>query len=319
MSNPFELIEQLDYKGLEAYLKVENINVVNKHNQSLLDAAIACEFDDAFDLLIKNYINLNTQDDSGNTPLIYTILYNKIGYFKRLVREGANLNLTNNKGESAIMVALNQRKMDMAHILLDSNVDLKVVDKNDENICFSIVRSHNLNLLKEITSKNKELLNSLNYTRRNLLHEACMVKDQDIALYLLRNGVLANSADNFGETPIFFAAREKDYDMIKLLISYGALIDKRNGFYETILDITKGEIHDYIEYQMNSVKYNKYLKRYPLHVAVIHNDFLRVKQQANRYNIDKKDDFNYRPIDYARLLNYTDSYNLLKQYDKLKH
>jgi ankyrin repeat protein len=319
MSDPFKLIEALDYKGLEAYLKVENINVLNEHKQSLLDAAIASEFDDAFDLLIKNYINLNTLDDSGNTPLMYSILYNKIGYFKRLVREGANLNLTNNKGESAIMIALNQRKMDMAHILLDSGVDLKVVDKNDENICFSIVRSHNLPLLKEIIAKNKNLLFSINYTRRNLLHEACMVKDHNIALYLLNNGLLANSADNFGETPIFFAAREKDYDMIKLLISYGAIIEKRNGFYETVLDIAKGEIHDYIEYQMQSVRYNRYLKKYPLHVAVINNDFLRVKQQANRYNMNKKDDFNYRPIDYARLLNYTDSYNLLKQYEKLKN
>ena len=55
MSDPFKLIEALDYKGLEAYLKVENINVLNEHKQSLLDAAIASEFDDAFDLLIKNY------------------------------------------------------------------------------------------------------------------------------------------------------------------------------------------------------------------------------------------------------------------------
>jgi ankyrin repeat protein len=155
------------------------------------------------------------------------------------------------------MIALNQRKMDMAHILLDSGVDLKVVDKNDENICFSIVRSHNLPLLKEIIAKNKTLLFSINYTRRNLLHEACMVKDHNIALYLLNNGLLANSADNFGETPIFFAAREKDYDMIKLLISYGAIIEKRNGFYETVLDIAKGEIHDYIEYQMQNAPVGK--------------------------------------------------------------
>ena len=315
MSNAFVYIETQNYNALEAYLKVENINVLNKMGQNLLHASIMAEFDDAFDLLIKNYINVNAQDMYGNTPLIYTIMYNKIGYFKRLVREGANLNIANNKGETPIMIALNLKKMDMAYILLDSNVNLNTTNSNDENICFSIIDSHNLDLLKKIISKNKDLLYSVNFTKKSLLHEACLVKDKDIALYLLSNGVLSNVCDNFGETPLFISAKEKDYDMIKLLLSYGARLEKRNSFYETVYDVSRPEIKDYLKYQEENIKYLKYGKKYPLHLAVLLGDFAKVKQQVNRYNITKKDDFNYRPIEYAKKLKYTDIYNLLKIYE----
>lgn len=316
MNNPFDYIASLDYKSLEAYLKVSNINILNDKGRNLLIASIIAEFDDAFDLLIKNYININQTDNLGNTPLMYTIMFNRIGYFKRLIREKCNLNITNLKGESPIMLALNLKKMDMAYILLDMNVDLTKSNQNDENITFSIVRSHNLSLLKKIIEKDKRLIYSQNYTHRTLLHEACMVKDKEIALYLLASGVLSNCADNFGETPMFFAVREKDYDMIALLLSYGARLEKMNGFYETVFDIAKDELLEFLKYQQLSIKYNRYQKKYPLHTAVLLNDFLKVKQTLSRYNIGQKDDFKYRPIEYAKLLNYKHIYNLLLQFEK---
>ena len=71
MNNPFELISSLDYEGLEAYLKVENINVLNEKNQNLLDAAIIYEFDDAFDLLIKNYNDISYKRKNHEQVALY--------------------------------------------------------------------------------------------------------------------------------------------------------------------------------------------------------------------------------------------------------
>ena len=318
MKEPFLYIKNLDYKSLEEYLRVEDINVCNENGQNLLILSIINEFDNAFDLLIKNSININALDNLGNTALNYAIIYNKLGYFKRLVREGANLNITNKSGESAIMLALNLKREEMAKILLDYNVCLDFVNKNNENICFSIIKSHNKKFLIDVLSKNPKLLYSINFSKKTLLHEACTVGDVEIAKFLLTKGILSNCADNFGETPLFIAVREKNYDLIDLLLSFGALMDKKNDFFETIFDIAKPEIKEYLLYYYNSAKYIRYTKKYPLHSAVIYNDFIKVKQLTSYYNFIKKDDFNNRPIDIAHKLNYVDIYNFLKRFESTK-
>ncbi len=318
MNKAFEYIKNLDYKSLEEYLRVEDINVLNEEGQNLLMTSIINEFDNAFDLLIKNFIDINAKDYLGNTALMYTILYNKLGYFKRLVREGSNLNLINANGESALMISLNLKRDEMTKILLDYNVSLEIVNKNDENICFAIIKAHNKKLLIDILSKKPALLYSKNFSKKTLLHEACLVGDIEIAKYLLGKGILSNVSDAFGETPLFISVREKNYDLIDLLISFGALLDKKNDFFETVFDIAKPEIKDYLLYYYNSVKYIRYNKKYPLHVAIIYNDFVKVKQLTSYYNFTKKDDFNNRPIDIAKKLNYLDIYNFLKRYETTK-
>lgn len=315
----FDNIKEKDLKSLEDYLKLGSINAKNELGQSLLDYAIIYDFEEAFDLLVKNYIDLNSVDNDGNTALMYSINYNKIGYFKRLVREKCNLNIVNNKGESAIMIALNKNHLEMAKILFDSNVDLSFKNKNDENIYFSIIRSHNLDLLSDMLQGNEKYINSKNFTKRGLLHQAVIVSDYKIAFYLLNSGICANVADNFGETPIFFAIRNKDLDMIRLLVGHGALLNKRNNFYETPYEIADKNVKAFLDYQINGVKYLRYQKKYPLHTAVELNDFLKVRQYTTVYNLTKRDEYGFTPLEYAEKLDYIEIYNYLRQYDSKKY
>lgn len=313
----FEYVKQMNDEELIKYLKTENINVRDEEGLSLLHIAIKYENDFAFDLLIKSYININIRDNDGNSPLVYSILYNKTGYFKRLVREKADLNIINNKKESAIMIALDRNKLEMANILFDENVDLSITNENDENIFFSLVRSHNLSLLKKMIEKNPEFLYSKNHSRRTLLHQAVMISDLNMCIFLLNKGILPNIEDNFKETPLFFAVRNNDEDIVSILLDYGALLGKTNAFYETVYDIANLKMLEYIKFKETSVKYIKYQKKYPLHCAIIYNDYPKTKQLLNRFNINKKDDFNILPIDMAKRLNHLEIYKLLEQY--LRH
>lgn len=302
----FRYIREFDNESLESYLKLNNINITNDMGESLLHEAVREANDFAFDLLLKNYIDINIKNSVGNTALMYAIIYNRLGYFKRLVKEGADLNLCNNKGESPIMMSLNKNHIEMAQILFDFNVNLDVSNENDENIYFSIVRSHNLDFLKKLLPSNSVYLNSLNFTKRTLLHQAVMISDYNIASYLLDAGILANVADNFGETPLFFAARNGDLEMINLLLSKGALLRKVNSFFETVFDVAKKDVVEYLKYKENDVSYTKYLKKYPLHIATIYNDYVRARQLVSKYNLDKTDIYGYKPLEYAKKLGYSE-------------
>lgn len=313
MNKCFTAIRELNIEELEDYLKTGNINVRDDSGKTLLIYSIIYNFEEAFDLLIKNYININNVDDEGNSALVYSIIYNRIGYFKRLVREGANLNIVNKNKETPIMIALNKKRDQMSKILFDSDVDLSIKNSNDENIFFSIVKSHNLDYLEEFIDGKEKFLKSKNFTNRTLLHQAVMISDYNITKYLLEEGIPANSMDNSKETPIYFAIRNKDKEIISLLMDFGALLEGKNQFYESPLDIADAEILDYLKYKMNSVKYSKYIKKYPLHVAVQSNDFIKVKLHASYYNMKKKDDYGITPIEYAKMLEHTEIYNYLKQ------
>ena len=190
------------------------------------------------------------------------------------------------------------------------------LNENEENIYFSIIKSHNISLLKQMLKSDSKYIYSYNFTKRTLLHQAVMISDYEITKYLLDLGLLANVDDNFGETPLFFAVRNKDLEMIKILIEHGALLGKVNNFFETIYDIASKEVLDYLNYKANNVKYNEYIRKYPLHCAVIYNDYLKAKQLLNKYSVNKKDDYNLLPIDYASKLNHREIYSLLSKYNK---
>ena len=180
MNKCFTAIRELNIEELEDYLKTGNINVRDDSGKTLLIYSIIYNFEEAFDLLIKNYININNVDDEGNSALVYSIIYNRIGYFKRLVREGANLNIVNKNKETPIMIALNKKRDQMSKILFDSDVDLSIKNSNDENIFFSIVKSHNLDYLEEFIDGKEKFLKSKNFTNRTLLHQAVMISDYNI-------------------------------------------------------------------------------------------------------------------------------------------
>ena len=316
MNKCFTAIRELNLGELEDFLKTGNINIKDDGGKTLLIYSVIYNFEEAFDLLIKNYININTVDNEGNSALVYSIIYNRIGYFKRLVREGANLNSINARKETPIMIALNKNRDQMAKILFDSDVDLSITNVNDENIFFALVKSHNLDYLEDLLDSHKNFLKSKNFTNRTLLHQAVMLSDYNITKYLLEEGIPANSMDNFHETPIFFAIRNKDKEIISLLMDYGALLEGRNNFFESPLEIAEPGVLDFLKYKMNGVKYSRYIKKYPLHVAVQTNDFIKVKLHANYYNMKKKDDYGITPIEYAKMLDLTEIYNYLRQQNK---
>lgn len=309
-------IEEMNDEALEAYLKTEDINARNQEGESLLHTAIKYDNEYAFDLLMRSYINVNLKNNNGDTPLIYSIIYNKLAYFKRLVREHANINLANNRNETPIMIALDHNKIDMAKILFDENADLSIKNENEETIFFSLIRSHNLELFSKMIKSNRSFISSTNYSKRSLLHQAVMVDDFKITKYLLDQGLLPNLEDNFGETPIFFAVRNNNEEIVSLLIERGALIEKRNAFFETALDVAGEKMRDYLQFKIEGVRYSKYLKKFPLHCAIIYNDYSRCKQLASRSMVNKKDDFGYLPIDYAKQLNHLEIYRLLEKYNK---
>ena len=59
----------------------------------------------------------------------------------------------------------------------------------------------------------------------------------DMSIFLIENGANVNAVDLKGETPMFYAVRAKNEQLIKNLIAKGADINARNNKGESVLFI----------------------------------------------------------------------------------
>ena len=109
-----------------------------------------------------------------------------------------------------------------------------------------------------------------------LLHVAAKIKDIDFAKYLLSRGANINVADHFGNTPIHFA---KDTQTIEFLLSYGADINAKNAKGNTLIHSAKNL--EMLEFLLKNNADINIISDYGysvLHTAVVANDIDMVKR-----------------------------------------
>ncbi|MGL4949487.1 MAG: ankyrin repeat domain-containing protein [Anaeroplasmataceae bacterium] len=300
-------------QSLEHYIKLNNINVIH-NGYSLLHYAIKYDNVDAFLLLTNNYIDINIKDKLGNTPLIYSIIYNKLNFFKVLIKLKVNINLPNDENITPLIYALENDRVDMVNILFENNVDINNTQYYSK-LCFSVIKSHNMNLVKKIITKELFLHNLKDINGNSLLHAACKINDYNIVQYLVLDlKHMTNIKNNYDETPLFIAVRSSNKSIISFLMDNGALIDILNIFFENVYDIASKDIYDFLEFKFNNVNYQKYIKDFKFHSYVIKNDYLKVKQYISKKNIKLIDSFGYLAKDYANLLNHYDILRLIEKY-----
>jgi len=107
---------------------------------------------------------------------------------KMLINKGANLNIKDFDGNSAIFHALDVNNEKAISLLINAGVNPNQIDSS----------------------------------KRTPLHIATLSKKYDIALLLLNNGANPNKIDFFRRTPLHLAIIDKQYDIALLLLNKGA-------------------------------------------------------------------------------------------------
>ena len=114
------------HEYIDEYLKLypNNINLKNKYGwTALMISSIyleGCSTNKTYDILLKYKPNVNIQDNSGNTSLMYVILSlnNPKKSIVKLLKHGADIRLKNDIGENAITLAFSKTNKDIINILL---------------------------------------------------------------------------------------------------------------------------------------------------------------------------------------------------------
>lgn len=84
---------------------------------------------------LKSLSDINAQDKSGMTGLMFAARYGDLPTVEYCIKNGANANLQNIKGDTAIMFAVENNRNDIEYYLLTHcDIDLDIVNKAGKNV-----------------------------------------------------------------------------------------------------------------------------------------------------------------------------------------
>lgn len=109
-----------------------DINIKNKYERTALHLAASAQKPNTIKVLIQAGADINAKTNDGDTPLIVAVntLVAKYETAEQLVKLGANLNLQNKKGMTALMGACKKVTIDsIIKLLLDFNADATLEDE----------------------------------------------------------------------------------------------------------------------------------------------------------------------------------------------
>ena len=118
------LIEEPDY-FLDDY-STENVNWIYDYENKQEDREH--KIIDVLKLLIAKGADINTKDNSGDTPLHYATAYGYANISKELINHGSNINIQNNAGETPLHTAVFWGYKGNIELLIEKGADLNIKD-----------------------------------------------------------------------------------------------------------------------------------------------------------------------------------------------
>ena len=161
------------------------------HNQRTVDIAL---------LFIKRDASVNSTDSSNNTILHRVCQHNFTLLAKLLLRYGANVNASNKEGSTPLHIACRKGYIDTARCLIQHGALLNKTDKASVTPLLIVCGERSYP--------------ALNKTRT------------EMAKLLLEAGACANTGNTW-ETPLTVACMAGSAEIVKILLSHGAVVNRR--------------------------------------------------------------------------------------------
>ncbi|TCI93511.1 ankyrin repeat domain-containing protein [Tenacibaculum sp. M341] len=252
------------YNSLDFFKYLEKIdinpNITNKqgltplHNISYRNKDIA-----TFNYFINKGVNVDQQNEEGNTALINASARNSLDIIKLLASKTSNINAVNKKGNSALTNAL-KNTPEVISFFLDNKADVTVIDKKGNNLAYYLAKTYNpkkedvfltkIDLLKkkglEITKPQKN--------GNTLVHIAANEGNISLLKFLQSYNIDINAKNKEGQTALQKAVMvAKNPKIIEFLLKNGADKTVTTSFDETIYDLAK-ENEQLSKFDLNFLK-----------------------------------------------------------------
>ncbi|KAI5631019.1 ankyrin repeats (many copies) domain-containing protein [Phthorimaea operculella] len=161
--------------------------------------------------------DVNVQNWEGRTVLHDAILRGSLKMVEYLLKSGANVHMKTKCGETPLLTAIQRNDMDMIQLLTKCGGHLASVDSKAIAELLSLAaRSGCLGKLEALRIAGADL-NIGDEMGHTPLHKAVLCKYPETVDYLISHGVKVDVVDILGRTPMDYALKLNNAEIIKKL------------------------------------------------------------------------------------------------------
>jgi ankyrin repeat protein len=218
-----------------------NVNLRNHEGQTALHKASSRRDDiDTMHIILKHGLDVNALDNNGLTPLDLANSERTVGL---LLEHGANINLRNGQGQTALHKVSLLGNPNIIHLILNHGADVDAQDDGGStplHLVISDASPWDAEQAIGVLLERGANINMRNHEGQTALHKASSRRDDIVIMYLiLKHHPDVNALDNNGSIALHLAISDANSwyarRAVGLLLEHGANINLRNGQGQTAL------------------------------------------------------------------------------------
>lgn len=208
-------------------------NAFNSLNQTALNdrftAAVKAGDYARAQSLLREGANINVRDEEGETMLLWTARRGQTGIALLLVARGAVLDAQDLNGDTALILAADKGNVDIARALIDAGADIMVENRQGRKAFDIAIEKGPPQMVALFEKPLKDIL--------------ARIPAADMAKGLSQSGVDLNQRNSTGDTPLTWAAREGQEKIARAFVEAGADTRVRDAAGRTPHEIAQASGH----------------------------------------------------------------------------
>ncbi|MFH1196475.1 MAG: ankyrin repeat domain-containing protein [bacterium] len=198
--------------------------IANINAQQIHEAVKTGNLEQVKTIISSDSSQVNLPDGNGNTPIILAVQNGKINIAQILIQNKADLNLKNNYGFTPLHIAADQNQIEIGKILVESGGDLNALSRYQTTPIFNAVEKGNLGFVEMLIHKGADInFNSPIFGCP--IHRAVYRDNPDILKLLVSNFAQVEVVDPNGRTPLMLCGLLGRYEEAEVLLNNNAKIN----------------------------------------------------------------------------------------------
>lgn len=196
-------------------------------NRSALMLAASKGNKDCLNCLINKGANVNLANNKGLTALSEACRKGNLDCVTALLAQGAEINPQNKNIEKPLVAAFDSDKTDMVYWLLDHGADINDRDVLGNTFLHFLLNKYiikNMALVKKCLEVGADV-NCTNNNGETLLMAAARLHSEEVLEILLKRGLRVNKVDEKGDTALVHACRRGSSKCLQHLLNAGAYVN----------------------------------------------------------------------------------------------